>query len=295
MSYPHLQSKTASMVERSQDARIKWMRERRWFGYPRAQEIIDELEELLVYPRVDRMPSLSIIGRTNNGKSSICREFCLRHPVEENPEGEYVIVPVLYVECPGIPSEGGLYTEILRALYERSIPGSVEAKKSRVITVMRSIQVKVLIIDELHNLAVVGSIKQHQILTSLKYLSNTLKISIVACGDTRLPRIMRIDEQIENRFRTAVIPKWKCDKAFRQLLMTFERTLPLREASNLHDRELATMLYAKCEGTIGELAELLKQLAQQAIMSGVEKITAQAIVDCKYVSPSDRKNSLSEV
>lgn len=295
MSYPHLHSKTALIVKLSSEARIEWMKERRWFGYPRAQEIIDELEELLAYPRVDRMPNILIVGRSNNGKSSICREFYHRHPVNENPNGEHIIVPVLYIECPGIPTESGIYTEILRALYEKSIPGSVEAKKNRVIAVMRNIKVKVLIIDELHNLAVVSSIKQHQMLTSLKYLSNTLRISIVACGDVRLPRIMRIDDQIENRFRNAVIPKWKYDTAFRKLLMSFERVLPLREASNIHEKELAKLLYAKCEGTIGELSELLKQLTQRAILSGEEKITYQGITDCKYISPSGRKNSLAEV
>ncbi|MDZ4019262.1 TniB family NTP-binding protein [Pseudomonas sichuanensis] len=295
MNYPHLHSKTASIISNSPEARIEWMKERRWFGYPRAQEIIEQLEELLAHPRVDRMPNLCLVGRTNNGKSSICREFYSRHPLDENPQGEYIIAPVLYIECPGKPSEGGIYAEILRVLYERVIPSSVEAKKSLVISVMRKIQVKILIIDELHNLSVVGGVMQHQILTCLKYLSNTLRLSIVACGDARLPRIMRIDEQIENRFRAAVIPKWKLDKGFRQLLMSFERILPLREASNLHERELATLIYAKCEGTIGELAELLKSVAQTAILNGEEKITAQAILNCKYVSPSDRSKEFSEV
>lgn len=279
----------------SDQERIQWINNPRWIGYPRAQQILKKLDDLLHYPRQARMPSMLIIGRSNNGKTRLIQNFSQKHEAQENPQGDYIIAPVIYCQAPPTPSESGFYSAILGSLYERIPSASTEAKRKRVVDVLRGIGVKVLIIDELHNVLAGTSIKQQQFLNMIKFLSNELNISIVGCGTADLLRAVAVDEQIQNRFTPEILPVWKCNKEYRQLLMSFESILPLKKPSNLHNSELATKIHAISEGTIGETSLLLNAASSKAISSGEESITAEIINTCGYLSPSDRTALASRV
>jgi hypothetical protein len=295
MTYSHLHPKTLEKMGLSDEDRIEWMKLHRWLGYPHANIALERLEELLAHPRVDRMPNLLLLGRTNNGKTTVAKEFVRRHPPDENIGGDYIYLPVLYIECPGTPTEAGIYNEIFKTLYGSTITGSIEQKRDRVANLLKQIQTKVLIIDELHNLSAVGAIKMNQVLNGLKYLGNILQLSLVGCGDARLPRMIRTDDQIENRFQPVVLPHWKFNKEFRQLLASYQRILPLKKESRLNDKQIALKLYAMSEGAIGELSRLLNLAAAYAIKSGDEEVTLKGLESCGYVAPNARKEELAGI
>lgn len=287
-SYPHLHPGAIEQIHLSAEDRIHWMRRPRWFGYPEAERIHKRLHDLVDHPRQSRMPNMLLIGESNNGKTHLIRRFLQDHPPQENVSGEHIIAPVICIQSPPSPSEASLYIEILHTLY-RSVPASsTDAKRTRAIEVMDQVQVKVLVIDELHNLLAGGSVKQQTFLNVLKYLSNRLQISIVGCGTGDLQRAISIDPQIQNRFTPALLPKWQMNDDFRRLLRSFEVTLPLREASRLHDPSLARKILAMAEGTIGEVSTLLIAAASYALNNGEEKITADTLNLCGYLSPSAR-------
>ncbi|UGA40744.1 TniB family NTP-binding protein [Chromobacterium haemolyticum] len=129
-----------------------------------------KLEDLVDHPREARMPNMLLIGGSNNGKTRLIQHFAQRHPAEENPGAEYMIAPVLYVQAPPTPSEPGFYSGILNALFESVPTSSTDAKRAQVIRVLRGIQLKVLIIDELHNVLAGSSVKQQQFLNMIKFL-----------------------------------------------------------------------------------------------------------------------------
>ncbi|UVA79983.1 TniB family NTP-binding protein [Pandoraea commovens] len=287
-TYEHLHPSAAKCAELDAGERVLWLRRPRWIGYPRAQEVLGRLEDLLRHPREARMPNMLLIGGTNNGKTRLIRSFAQRHPAEENPHGEHIVSPVLYVQAPPTPTEAGFYSEILNTLFEKVPTSSTDAKRARVVQVLRGIQLKVLIVDELHNILAGASVKQQQFLNMIKYLGNELQISVVGCGTGDLLRAVSIDPQIQNRFVPELLPRWQMNKEFRQLLMSFERVLPLRNPSDLHDPQLAGKLLAMCEGTIGELSMLLNMAATHAIQQGCEQISAEVLNACGYVAPSDR-------
>lgn len=286
--YGHLHPSTAQVVELEIDTRIQWLKEPRWIGYPRAQELMGKLEDLVRHPRTARMPNMLLIGNTNNGKTELIRSFVQRHPADENAGGEHIVAHVLYIESPPTPSEASFYSEILNTLYEKVPTTSIDAKRDRVVDVLREIQLKVLVVDELHNILAGASVKQQQLLNMIKYLGNVLQISIVGCGTGDLLRAVSIDPQIQNRFIPELLPKWQMNKEFRQLLMSFERVLPLRSPSSLHEAQMASKILAMCEGTIGELSKLLNLAAIHALKHGGEQITVEVLNACGYVSPSDR-------
>jgi hypothetical protein len=294
-TYEHLHPSTIECVDLDVEQRIQWLRKARWIGYPRAQAIMAKLEDLVHYPQEPRMPNMLLIGSSNNGKTRLIKQFAQRHLAEENKGGEHIIAPVLYVQAPPTPSESGFYAEILNTLFEKVPSSSPEAKRVRVVQVLRGIKLRVLIIDELHNILAGATIKQQQFLNMIKYLGNELQISIIGCGTGDLLRAVSIDPQIQNRFTPELLPKWQMNKEFRQLLRSFEQILPLRKASHLHEQMLAGKILAMCEGTIGELSNLLNTATIHAIRTNTEQITADVLNNCGYIPPSDRTKLAARV
>ncbi|WP_417441318.1 TniB family NTP-binding protein [Idiomarina sp.] len=287
-SYPHLHKNCIEKLEWDVEARVKDIKQPRWIGYPRAHEVLHRFDDILVHPRVSRMPNLMLIGRTNNGKTELLRKFCQQHLPDPNSSGDSFIVPVMYMQAPPSPNESDLYVQILNNLYERVPASSISAKRSRVIDVLRKIELKVLCIDELHNSLAGSSVKQQNFLNTLKYLGNELKISFIASGTEDLLRATSIDNQIQNRFEPILLKKWTLTKEFRQLLRTFESILPLKRPSKLHSGLLSKKILALSEGTIGELSTLLNKATVCAIRSGSECIDTEVLANCGYIPPSER-------
>lgn len=94
-SLNHLSATAKEFVYLSNDERIEYILRDRWIGYDRANHIIAKLEDLLVHPKIGRMPNMLIIGNTNNGKSRIVKHFVEKHPAVDNPTGRGIKVPVL--------------------------------------------------------------------------------------------------------------------------------------------------------------------------------------------------------
>jgi len=293
--YSHLHPNTVEHIELDTESRILWLNNPRWIGYPRAQAILGKLEDLIRHPRQARMPNMLLVGNSNNGKTRLIQTFSQRHLADENPSGDHIIAPVLYIQAPPAPSESGIYSEILSTLFEKVPTSSDAARRARVIQVLTGIQLKVLIIDELHNILAGSSTRQQHFLNVIKYLGNELQISIVGSGTGDLLRAVSIDPQIQNRFTPEILPKWQMNKEFRQLLKSFEMTLPLRQPSTLYESGLASKILAMSEGTIGELSTLLNMAASFAIRQGSERITADELNACGYVSPSDRTQMAARI
>lgn len=289
-SYEHLLPDLWPLLEKPIENKIFYIKSDRWIGYSKANEILKKMDDLLVHPRVDRMPSMMVIGATNNGKTRILNRFLKNHPPSHNYGGESIIAPVVGIEAPPGPSDIAFYGEILKKLYE-NIPArqSADEMRDRVCEILQRIETKVLVVDELHNILAGASKKQQLMLNAIKYLSNTLKISIIGGGTDDLVRAMLVDGQLSNRFTPEKIPQWREGEEFETLLESLEYILPLKKASDLTSTRLANKILAMSEGTIGEISTLINSAAVLAIESGEERITSDVLNRCGYVPPSDRK------
>lgn len=290
--YPHLSETAASKLELSNRDRIYHIKKPRWIGYGRAKEIIEKLEDLLVHPPQARMPNMLLIGETNNGKTMLISKFREKHLAEENPDGEAVNIPVLYVQAPPGPDERGLYNAILARLFERSPKSEpTDLKRDHVINVLRRVKLGMIIVDEIHHLLAGTYVKQRNCLNVLKYLGNELCVPIVGIGTAEAMRAVQTDPQLANRFMPEVLPKWGKNAELARLLASFERVLPLRQPSHLAQPAMASKIVDTAGGAIGEMSALLNAAAIHAINTGEERITAQTIDACGYVSPSARKQA----
>ena len=292
----HLSPQTAELLTLSDHARIQRIRSPRWIGYPQAKEILAKLEDLLTYPKSHRMPNLLIVGDTNNGKTMLVERFHSLHPASDEPDGVAVSVPVLVVQAPPVPDEGRFYNAILELLFAPYKPSDrVDKKQFQVIKLLKQVGLKMLIIDEVHHILAGNLNRQKGFLNVIKYLGNELEIPVVGVGTRDAYRAIQTDPQLSNRFEPAVLPRWELDELFLRLLMSFERMLPLKEASNLHEMTLAIRLMSLSEGYIGELSQLLSAAAVHAIQSGREKIDGKILDEIRWTSPSQRKHKLDRV
>ena len=292
----HLNDAAKALLELPDEERILKIRSERWIGYPRAKSILSRLEELAAYPRTHRMPNLLLVGDTNNGKTMLARRFVQAHPAQDNPAGDNVLAPVLLVQAPPVPDEGRFYNAILELLFAPYRPSErVDKKQFQVMKLLRYVELKVLVIDEIHHILAGNLNRQRAFLNVLKYLGNELQISIVGIGTRDAFRAIQTDPQLANRFEPVVLPRWEPDNDFLRLLASFERMLPLRNPSRLHGAELSTQLFAMCEGYIGELSRVLTEAAAHAVLSGRETIDLKTLDGIGWTPPSERKRRIDRI
>ncbi|WP_252342213.1 MULTISPECIES: TniB family NTP-binding protein [unclassified Rhodococcus (in: high G+C Gram-positive bacteria)] len=284
----HLRSAVRAIAVLPAAQRIRHIRTERWIGYPRARAVIEHLETLLDWPDRQRMPNLLLIGPTNNGKSMIIEKFRRTHPAVSLPDREQI--PVLCMQMPPDPAPARFYLAMLAALGTPVRPrGRVHELEQQAVRLLRATGVRMVIIDELHNVLAGRDSVRREFLNLLRFLGNELRIPLVGVGTREAYLAIRSDAQLENRFHPITLPIWTNDPDTRSLLASFTASFPLRTRSHLTPTEMTDYLLTRCEGTIGELATLLTAAAVTAVESGEEAITAQVLTRTSYSGPTERR------
>lgn len=291
LSYPHLNETARALVDAPAAERIRSIQEGTWLGYARAKEILARLDELLEYPKITRMPNMLLVAPSFNGKTSILERFIAQHPVDLDSMAETTTCPVLMVEAPSIPDVSAFYTRILDALMATyKTTASVQEKNTLVKHLFKQLDVKMLIIDEIHHLIAGSMNKQRDFRNALKSLGNEAKIVIVAAGIEDAYNAFNTDPQMSSRFTPEVLPMWKADRDFAAVLATLEMRTPLKKASNLKSPEKMQAMFDRSEGTLGDLCDFFKALAIDAIRKGTEEITQERIGNLTWLPPSKRRS-----
>lgn len=287
----HLHNKTKEIVINSSDEeRIHSIKKAKWIGYSQANNIINRFNELLNYPINHRMPNILLVGDSNNGKTALLNKFIKSNQSYVEEETGKLIIPTLLIQAPPEPDERRFYNAILESLFAPyKSSEKIEMKQQRVIHLLKKVELRLLIIDEIHHVLAGNLSKQRSFLNVLKFLSNELKISMICSGTREAFNAIQTDPQLANRFEPKVLKKWKNDEDYLRLLASFESLLPLKEPSMLIEPSLSTKILAMSEGLIGEISKILELASILAIESGIEKINRNILNNIDYTSPSDRK------
>ena len=291
----HLLPNIREITLLSTKERIEKLRSEYWIGYTRAQEALSRMEELLNYPKRVRMPNMLLISPTNNGKTMIIEKFRRNHLPYTSENGEYEIIPVLKVQMPSNPSVRRFYAVIATELGAPVTYNTTAKYETICIKLMRATKVKMLIIDELHNLLAGNNNVQREFLNVLRFIGNEMQIPIIGVGIKDAYLAIRTDDQLENRFEPFILPIWQNNNEFIKLLKSIMMILPLKKPSQLLDTELRSMLLSKSEGSIGEIMTILTRAASEAIISGKELIDLEILERTKYNSPSERRRLYESV
>lgn len=284
----HLHESAWRVARLPAEERLRHVRADRWIGYSRATAALERLETLYGWPDKQRMPNLLLIGPTNNGKSMIIEKFRRAHPPITHPEREQI--PVLTMQMPSEPSVIRFYVALLAAMGAPLRPRQRLAELEQVaLTLLRAVGVRVLVIDELHNVLAGRGEARREFLNLIRFLGNELRIPLVGVGTREAYLAIRSDDQLENRFEPYVLPRWEPDEEACSLLASFAASFPLRRRSSIATVEMARYLLTRSEGTIGEVTHLLTDAALAAIESGEEAINQRTLLMASYVGPSERR------
>jgi Bacterial TniB protein len=280
--YPHLHPATRPMADEDTETRIRRIRTDRWIS----------CEDLLSFPQRTRMPNLLLIGPTNNGKTMIVEKFRRSHsPIAANrtPEGA-ADFPVLKVQMPPGPDEARFFGAILDELgFPHLLSDRVARRQEAALRIMRQTSVRLLIIDEVHNVLSGSRVQQRRLLNLLRWLGNELQIPLVAVGTAEALHAIQSDDQLANRFEPLGLPPWRKGPEYRQLLRTLEAVLPLRRPSQLAEPLLAGKILSAAEGILGEVVSIITRAAVRAVTTGAEAISAEIIDQTGFISPSQRR------
>jgi hypothetical protein len=258
----HLQPKLRDFALLPNSERIARIRLDRWIGYTRAQAALAKLEDLFTWPQRQRMPNLLIIGPTNNGKSMIIEKFRRSHLSEPSKGSSNEIIPVLAMQMPSAPSVIRFYNTLLTAMNAPIRPQArVVDLEPLALRLLRTRCVKMLVIDELHNMLAGSTSLQREFLNLIRFLGNELRIPIVCVGTREAYMAIRSDDQLENRFEPFILPVWQEGEELMSLLASFAISFPLRRPSIINQLELARYVLERTEGTIGEISILLARAA----------------------------------
>lgn len=291
-AYPHLHPTARQQAEHSNEARIRRIRTDRWITYARAEAALLALKDLLSFPQRTRMPNLLLVGPTNNGKTMIVEKFRRAHlPVAASKTSDGVAtVPVLKIQMPAGPDESRFFSAIL---YELGFPSlsndRLATRQTSAAQLMRATGVRLLIIDEVHNLLAGSRPAQRRVLNLLRWLGNELQIALVAVGTTDALHAIQSDDQLANRFEPFGLSPWRDGQEYRQLLITLEAILPLRLPSQLISPALSQKILSASEGILGEMIAMMTRAAVHAVLSGAECISAKSLDECGFVPPTQRR------
>jgi Bacterial TniB protein len=291
-NYPHLHTSTRPLADESVELRVRRIRTDRWIAYARAEAALSAIEDLLLFPKRTRMPNLLLVGPTNNGKTMIVEKFRRAHPATEASMARDGIasMPVLKVQMPPAPDERRFFGTILDALGMPCRPNDrIATKQDAAIRLMRATDVRLLVIDEVHNVLSGSRDQQRRFLNLLRWLGNELQIPLVAAGTAEALRAIQSDDQLISRFEPFALPPWRNGEEYRRLLSTLEAILPLRRPSRLTEPAIAGTILSAAEGILGEIVTIVTRAAVRAVTTGAEAISAELINGTGFIPPSERR------
>lgn len=273
----NISPKLKKLISAPNEIRIELIMKGIWVKYDLEQELEKFLESLDKQPKRPRMMGRTIIGPTNNGKTSIIKQFITNQKKKQGNK-ETNNYEYLYVLAPTTPSVKSLYIRILSACNFPIGAGTAEQLWQKVLQGLRDLNVRMVFIDEIHNLL---AAQNERIITQcrnvLKDLSNNLQIPIILIGTEEASKVLKGDPQVLNRFPIVNLERWKNDRTFRKLLNSFEMGLLLKKSSNLSGGKIRDRIYDLSEGLLGNVAIIITEASLEAIKSGEEKITLNII------------------
>ena len=283
----HLTDDAGAALAESIDERIYFIRSKRWVAYPKAIEILAHLNALLKHPRTTRMPSLAVYGDSGMGKSRLVEKFKDDYALStrEKPRGPKA--KLLVVELAGRPNERRLFAQILAVLGAPQNPRATIVELERTtVRLLGDLGIQVLVLDEIHNVLAASWREQRVVFNTLRYLSNELKLSLVCFGIMEARQAINGDVQLARRFNSVSLPRWIAGKEFEQLVLAIVRNLPLKEPSVLTVKGLRRILLAS-DGVSARIFRMLNDVAIEAIETGVERITDEALERYKPVGEGE--------
>jgi hypothetical protein len=284
----HLSATAKVQAFESSEVRVRLVQEAHWVSHERVQRVLDELEWRYLHPVCSRMPCLLLYGDSGIGKTMAIEKFLRMHPPSYDPREGVHKHSVLVVKMPNTPDERRFYVKLLTTLHAPYSPSERLATLEDIaMRLLRKIGLKMLVIDEAHQLLAGSYREQRRALNLLKGLTNELMIPVVVVGTEDALHAIQTDAQVASRFDPLHLARWTESDAFRNFLVTFGKQLPLKKPSPFGDRDMVRLVLACSHGITASVTRIITRAAAEAIADGNE------CIDCAKID-SLRARKLSD-
>lgn len=206
-----------------------------------------------------------LIGESGTGKTWLAEHVKSLYPSYTSPSA--VVIPVLLVPTPPIPTLKGLAEAILTALCDPlAHRGTASDKRKRALGLMRQCEVILIVLDEFQHFLDHG--KFDSLISVSDWLKRFIDDANVPCLLMGLPRceaILQVNEQLRRRFSSRLeLPAFSIETKqgeleFRSILKEIDKSLPTEQSSGLAEVDLARRLHFASNGLIGYLRTLITE------------------------------------
>jgi Bacterial TniB protein len=224
----HLVGSARQQAFESTSTRVRLVQEARWISHVRAQQVLEELQWRYEFPVCSRMPCLLVYGDSGMGKTMVIEKFAREHPIKVDAQHGIAKRDILILQMPPAPDERRFYAKLLESLHAPFSPSArLVALEIVALRLLRKIELKMLVIDEVHQMLAGTYREQRRALNLLKSLTNELMIPVVVVGTEDALHAVQTDSQVASRFDPIRRARWTESEAFRNFLVAFGKLLPL--------------------------------------------------------------------
>lgn len=266
-----------------------------WIPYPRGEQGLQKLRDLLRAPESHRPGGMLLYGDSNSGKTTLTHYFQahLARGAKAGDEDFSFKGPhsILTIQCPPYPSTGAFLSGALRRLNApHQDSWHWEKKLGAAVSILSKTSVRMVIIDEIHNALAGSHDKRVHFLNTIKYLSNELRIPIVAVGTSLALTTIQTDQQLGSRLEPFKLPKWEADKEFAKFLGQIFLHLKIKPVPALNSRKFRDRFIHMTDGLTGEVWSLALKVAEGMHARGQEIVDEDIVVETPWVRPQDRRS-----
>lgn len=224
-----------------------------------------------------------VVGESRTGKSTVAHDVMARFAPARGRAG--VQQSIVYAAAPPKGTVKAILEQLLRALGDPHwARGSESNMTQRLLTLLRGVGCRMIIIDEFQHLSDKG---QKKLLARtadwLKNLVEGKEWALVAMGLPEAQSVINANAQLKTRFdRTLVMPlfDWNDDRSraqFKAILTSLVRALSPFELPDLGNHEMALRMYLATSGRIGLFVKLMDRAVKTAVRKGDPRIRLEDI------------------
>lgn len=264
--------------------RINAIYEDRWVNHPQVISLRATARAIYEMPPRMQAQCLLISGRPGMGKTSLFRKVELDFDVLRKRHADaYSCIAFSLASDPTLHCFEDSIGEALGVPIGKIRNGLVPDAFCK-LAHLRNL--RLLLIDEVHNLLNAGRIDQRKNLAFLRALSSPpLSLSIIAFGIGDAVHAISSDAQLERRFQICDLPPWRLNDSFRAFLTAYEATLPLKNPSELWQSDKAKFLLSATDGITDSIVKHITRGAVWAILDGKESVDVTSLEKAADIPP----------
>ena len=265
--YDHVLPELHLNLELSAAERIEICRHDFWIDTPKFALMFECISHMLYTHNQIQSSCIFIHGAGGDGKSAAWHRLKF---LSANSDRKMV-----FIELTENTNRFKLHDRLLEAFGIEVGRRSTADKEDLILKYIRANNICAIVIDELNDALLQPYAQKRTLLSLLRNLSGTLKLWVIAFGNTEACSILMLDRIIDRRFVQFAIKDWELGQDFVDFLATYEAHLPLKLKSDLACPEIRTLIHTESYKIMDNVVKIMKCLAMDAIDSGVERITLE--------------------